>query len=65
VITVGIDATVHDGRVDLGGLVHSPEEKKRPRIAAELTLGVRAVVDNIVGRPPAQAGNSGYLREIP
>ena len=62
-ITVGIDATVHDGRVDLGGLVRSPEEKKAARIAAELTRGVRAVV--LLCSPRAQAGNSGYLREIP
>ena len=39
-------------RCDLWGLVHSPEEKKAARIAAELTPGVRAVVDNIIVQPP-------------
>src|SRR6516165_11392640 len=47
-----LTVTVHDGTVDLWGLVHSPEEKKAARIAAELTPGVRAVVDNIIVQPP-------------
>ena len=47
-----LTVTVQDGTVDLWGLVHSPEEKKAARIAAELTPGVRAVVDNIIVQPP-------------
>jgi CBS-domain-containing membrane protein len=47
-----LTVTVHDGTVDLWGLVHSPEEKKAARIAAELTPGVRTVVDNIIVQPP-------------
>jgi osmotically-inducible protein OsmY len=43
-----LTVTVQDGTVDLWGLVHSSEEKKAARLAAELTPGVRSVVDNIV-----------------
>jgi len=47
-----LTVTVQDGTVDLWGLVHSAEEKKAARLAAELTPGVRAVVDNIIVQPP-------------
>jgi len=47
-----LTVTVQDGSVDLWGLVHSAEEKKAARLAAELTPGVRAVVDNIIVQPP-------------
>ena len=43
-----LTVTVQDGTVDLWGLVHSSEEKKAARLAAELTPGVQSVVDNIV-----------------
>jgi CBS domain-containing protein len=43
-----LTATVQDGTVDLWGLVHSVEQKKAARLAAELTPGVRSVVDNII-----------------
>jgi CBS domain-containing protein len=43
-----LTVTVHDGAVDLWGLVDSAEQKKAARLAAELTPGVRSVVDNIV-----------------
>src|SRR5215831_12769133 len=43
-----LTVTVQDGTVDLWGLVHSDEQKKAARLAAELTPGVRAVVDNIL-----------------
>ena len=43
-----LTVTVQDGTVDLWGLVHSVEQKKAARLAAELTPGVRAVVDNII-----------------
>jgi CBS-domain-containing membrane protein len=43
-----LTVTVQDGTVDLWGLVQSDEQKKAARLAAELTPGVRAVVDNII-----------------
>jgi CBS domain-containing protein len=43
-----LTVTVHDGTVDLWGLVHSVEQKKAARLATELTPGVLAVVDNII-----------------
>jgi CBS domain-containing protein len=43
-----LSVTVQDGTVDLWGLVRSDEEKKAARLTAELTPGVRAVVDNII-----------------
>jgi CBS-domain-containing membrane protein len=46
-----LTVTVQDGTVDLWGLVHSSEEKKAARLVAELTPGVRTVVDNIVVQP--------------
>ena len=46
-----LTVTVQDGSVDLWGLVHSSEEKKAARLAAELTPGVRTVVDNIFVQP--------------
>jgi CBS-domain-containing membrane protein len=46
-----LTVTVSDGTVDLWGLVHSNEEKKAARLAAELMPGVRSVVDNIVVQP--------------
>jgi CBS domain-containing protein len=46
-----LSVTVQDGTVDLWGLVQSVEQKKAARLAAELTPGVRAVVDNIILQP--------------
>jgi CBS domain-containing protein len=46
-----LTVTVQDGSVDLWGLVHSAEQKKAARIAAEQTPGVHTVVDNIIVRP--------------
>jgi CBS-domain-containing membrane protein len=43
-----LTVTVQDGTVDLWRLVQSDEQKKAARLAAELTPGVRAVVDNII-----------------
>jgi CBS domain-containing protein len=43
-----LTVTVHDGTVDLWGLVDSADQKKAARLAAELTPGVRSVTDNIV-----------------
>ena len=46
-----LTVTVQDGTVELWGLVHSVEEKKAAQLAAELTPGVRVVVDNIIVQP--------------
>jgi CBS-domain-containing membrane protein len=46
-----LSVTVQDGTVELWGLVRSDEQKKAARLAAELTPGVRAVVDNISIQP--------------
>jgi osmotically-inducible protein OsmY len=47
-----LTVTVQDGTVELGGLVRSDEEKAA-RLAADLTPGVRAVVDNVSILPTA------------
>lgn len=46
-----LTVTVQDGTVELWGLVHSVEEKKAAQLAAELTPGVRVVVDNVIVQP--------------
>jgi CBS domain-containing protein len=46
-----INVIVHDGTVDLWGVVDSVSEKKAVRVAAEVTPGVRAVNDNLIIRP--------------
>jgi CBS domain-containing protein len=51
-----INVIVHDGTVDLCGLVDSVSEKKAVRFAAEVTPGVRAVNDNLIIRP-AESGS--------
>ena len=48
-----LTVTVQDGVVDLWGIVHSGDQKKAARLAAELTPGVRSVTDNIIIRPAA------------
>lgn len=48
-----LTVTVHDGTVDLWGIVDSSAEKNAARIAAELTPGVRSVNDYLVLRPAA------------
>ena len=48
-----LTVTVHDGVVDLWGLVSSVEEKKAARLAAETTPGVRSVTDNLIIQPAA------------
>jgi CBS domain-containing protein len=52
-----LSVTVLDGTVDLWGLVRSVEEKKAARLAAELTPGVKAIVDNIIVQ---QVGSGWY-----
>jgi osmotically-inducible protein OsmY len=46
-----INVVVHDGNVDLWGIVDSQSEKKAVRVVAEVTPGVRMVNDNLVIRP--------------
>ncbi len=48
-----VNVIVHDGTVELWGIVNSEAEKKAMRVAAEVTPGVRAVNDNLVIRPIA------------
>jgi CBS domain-containing protein len=48
-----INITVHDGTVDLWGMVDSVSEKKAVRVAAEVTPGVRAVNDSVIVRAVA------------
>jgi CBS domain-containing protein len=43
-----LNVIVHDGIVDLWGVVHSQIEKTAARVAAERVPGVRAVNDNLV-----------------
>jgi CBS domain-containing protein len=46
--TSRLNVIVHDGTVDLWGVVRSRAEKQAVRVAAELTPGVRAVNDNLI-----------------
>jgi osmotically-inducible protein OsmY len=46
-----INVIVHQGAVELWGVVDSQEVKKAIRVAAEATPGVRAVNDNLMIRP--------------
>ena len=50
-----INVIVQDGTVELWGIVDSASGKKTVRVAAEVTLEVRAVNDYLIIRP-AQAG---------
>jgi CBS domain-containing protein len=45
------NVTVHDGIVELWGIVDSNAEKNEARVAAEATPGVRTVNDNLVVGP--------------
>jgi CBS-domain-containing membrane protein len=46
--TSRLNVIVHDGTVELWGVVRSRAEKQAIRLAAELTPGVRAVNDNLI-----------------
>jgi CBS domain-containing protein len=48
-----ITTTVQDGIVDLWGPVSSPEQRQAIRVAAESTLGVKGVRDNLYRMPLA------------
>ena len=43
-----LNLIVHDGTVDLWGIVQSQTEKKAVRVLVESTAGVRAVNDNLI-----------------
>lgn len=45
--TGSVNVVVHDGIVDLQGIVESPAEKNAVRVAAEITPGVRSVNDRL------------------
>lgn len=51
-----LNVTVHDGTVDLWGVVDSAEEKKAVHVLAETVAGVRAVNDNIMVWPVRAEG---------
>jgi predicted transcriptional regulator len=42
-----INVTVRDGAVELWGFVETAQQKEAARVAAEITPGVRAVIDNV------------------
>jgi CBS domain-containing protein len=52
-----LNVTVHDGTVDLWGMVNSEAERKAAVVAAEITPGVHTVNNNLLIRPP----NTGYI----
>jgi CBS domain-containing protein len=47
-----LNVIVHDGNVELWGIVDSAAEKSAVRVAAEVTPGVKSVNDNLQVRPP-------------
>jgi len=49
--TLLINVTISGGIVNLWGITNTDTEKKALRVAAEATVGVRAVNDNLVVRP--------------
>lgn len=50
-----INVIVHDGIVELWGIVDSPSEKKAMRVLAEVVPGVRSVSDNLIIQPITSA----------
>jgi CBS domain-containing protein len=46
-----INVIVHDGTVELWGMIDSESERRAVRVAAEVTPGVSAVADNLIVRP--------------
>jgi len=51
--TALVNVTVHNGVIDLWGIVDTQNEKKAMRVAAEVTPGVRSVNDGLIVRPIA------------
>lgn len=46
-----LSVVVHNGKVDLWGMVDTPAQKAAARVAAESTPGVVAVNDNVIVKP--------------
>ena len=46
-----LNAIVHDGTVELWGVVRSKKANEAVRVAVELTPGVRAVNNNLIVEP--------------
>jgi osmotically-inducible protein OsmY len=46
-----LNISVEGGVVDLSGVVYSDSEKEAVRVAAESTMGVKAVNDHLIKRP--------------
>ena len=46
-----VNVIVHDGTVELWGMIDSELERRVVRVAAEVVPGVRAVADNLIVKP--------------
>jgi osmotically-inducible protein OsmY len=46
-----VKVIVHDGTVELWGMIDSESERRVVRVAAEVVPGVRAVADNLIVKP--------------
>ena len=46
-----VNVIVHDGTVELWGMIDSESERRVVRVAAEAVPGVRAVTDNLIVKP--------------
>ena len=46
-----VNVIVHDGTVELWGMIDSESERRVVRVAAEVVPGVRAVTDNLTVKP--------------
>lgn len=60
-----LNATVHDGVVDLWGIANGAEEKKAAGVAAENAPGVVSVKNHIIVRPRSWAGAKPYFETPP
>jgi CBS domain-containing protein len=56
-----VNVIVQDGAVALWGIVHTDTEKRKIRILAEATAGVRSIHDNLLLRPTGHHAESGSL----
>jgi osmotically-inducible protein OsmY len=46
-----VNVIVHDGTVELWGMIDSESERRVVRVAAEVVPGVCAVADNLIVKP--------------
>jgi osmotically-inducible protein OsmY len=46
-----VNVIVHDGTVELWGMIDSESERRVVRVAAEAVPGVHAVTDNLIVKP--------------